>query len=73
VIELKAYQMEEFKKVTLGVLKYPLAEYITTGVYQSSTNPNIRDCVRISNKHRTGCLKDFEGCKTMIDLEDDKE
>jgi replication-associated recombination protein RarA len=55
VIELEAYQtLEEFKKVTLDVLKkYPLAGYIATEVYQSSTNPNIRDCVRISKLANT--------------------
>jgi hypothetical protein len=39
---------------TLDVLKkYPLAEYIATEVYQSSTNPNIRDCVRVSKLANT--------------------
>jgi len=55
LIELKACQtLEEFKKVTLDVLKkYPLAEYIATEVYQSSTNPNIRDCVRVAKLAKT--------------------
>jgi MoxR-like ATPase len=50
VIELKGYQtMEEFKKVTLDVLKdNELAGYIAERVYESSTNPNVRDCVRLS-------------------------
>lgn len=47
VIEMKGY---EFRKVALDVLKnHPLAEYIIEQVYNSSKNPNIRDCVRIAN------------------------
>jgi len=55
IIELKGYQtLEEFKKVTLDVLKnYPLAEYISEQVYQSSKNPNVRDCVRLSKLCQT--------------------
>src|SRR5215472_14060954 len=50
VIELNAYQtLEEFKKVTVSVLKnYPLAEYVAEQVYNSSKNPNVRDCVCLS-------------------------
>lgn len=55
VIELKAYEtLEEFKKVTVDVLKdNPLAEYIAEQLYQSSKNPNVRDCVRISRLCQT--------------------
>ena len=55
VIEMKGYNsLEEFKQVTLDVLKkHPLAEYIAEQVYQSSKNPNVRDCVRISTLAKT--------------------
>jgi hypothetical protein len=48
VIEMKSYDsLEEFKKITMDVLKkHELAEYIAEQAYQSSSNPNIRDCVR---------------------------
>lgn len=55
VIELKAYDsFEEFKRVTLDVLKnHPLAEFIAQEVYTSATNPNIRDCVRLASLCQT--------------------
>jgi Holliday junction DNA helicase RuvB len=54
IIEMKPYQnLKEFKKVTMDVLKHPLAEYIAKGVYQSSKNPNIRECVRIASMAKT--------------------
>ena len=68
VIVLKAYQtLEEFKKVTLDVLKkHPLANYIAEQVYVSSTNPNIRDYVRISTLfYRARCSNSFKGCEKM--------
>jgi len=44
IIEMKAYNMEEFKRVTIDVLKdNDLAEYIAKQVFESSPNPNIRD------------------------------
>jgi hypothetical protein len=51
VIELKAYDtLEEFKQLTMDVLKkHPLADYIAEKVYESSTKPNIRDCVRLAS------------------------
>jgi MoxR-like ATPase len=50
VIEMKGYtSLEEFKQVTLDILKkQPLAEYITNEVWTNSKQPNIRDCVRIA-------------------------
>jgi holliday junction DNA helicase RuvB len=54
IIEMKPYQnLEEFKKVTMDVLQHPLAEYIAQEVYQSSKNPNIRECVRIASMAKT--------------------
>jgi replication-associated recombination protein RarA len=55
VIELEAYDsLEEFKRVTLDVLKdNELAEYIAEKVYESSSNPNIRDCVMIAKMAQT--------------------
>jgi len=55
LIELSSYDsLEEFKKVTMDVLKkYPLAEYIAEQVWSSSNTPNIRDCVRISKLAQT--------------------
>ncbi|MFZ0510636.1 MAG: AAA family ATPase [Candidatus Nitrosopolaris sp.] len=48
VIEMKAYDEDQFKAVTLEVLhNHPLAEYIAEQVWQTK-NPNIRDCVRIA-------------------------
>src|SRR5215472_1951260 len=46
VIELKGYQtLEDFKKVTLDVLKdHSLANYIAERVFETSPDPNIRDC-----------------------------
>jgi hypothetical protein len=42
--------LDEFKKITMDVLKkHDLAEYIAEQVYQSSSNPNVRDCVRIAS------------------------
>jgi len=46
---MKAYDMEEFERVTVDVLKgNDLAEYIAEQVFESSSssNPNLRDCVR---------------------------
>jgi replication-associated recombination protein RarA len=55
VIELKAYaSLEEFKRITIDVLKkHPLAEYIAEQIYESSTKPNIRDCVRLASLCQT--------------------
>ena len=55
MIEMKPYEsLEEFKKVTVDVLKkHDLAEYIAEQVYQSSNNPNIHDCVRIASMAKT--------------------
>ncbi len=55
VIEMKAYDsLEEFKKITMDVLKKnDLAEYIAEHVYKSSKKPNIRECVRIGSMCRT--------------------
>lgn len=55
VIELKAYDsLEEFKQVTLDVLKkHPLSEYVAEQVWLSSDKPNIRDCVRIASLCKT--------------------
>jgi MoxR-like ATPase len=54
VIEMKGYTIEEFRKVALDVLKdHPLAEYIVSEVYNSSKNPNIRDCVRVAKLAKT--------------------
>lgn len=55
IIEMKPYEsFEEFKNITVDVLKkHPLAEYIAEQVYQSSKNPNIRDCVRIPSVCKT--------------------
>jgi hypothetical protein len=69
VIELKGYDnFEEFKQVTLDVLKnHPLAEYSAETVY-SSDKPNIRDCVRIASSDRTGCVevtKCFEATRVV--------
>jgi hypothetical protein len=55
VIEISPYEsFEEFKNITIDVLKkHPLAEYIAERVYQSSKNPNVRDCVRIASICKT--------------------
>jgi holliday junction DNA helicase RuvB len=55
VIEMKAYDsLEEFKKVTLDILKdHPLSGYIAEQVWSSSKTPNIRDCVRIAMLSKT--------------------
>jgi len=55
VIEFKAYEsLKEFKEVTLDVLKgNDLAEYIAERVYEWSSNPNVRDCVRMSRLCQT--------------------
>jgi MoxR-like ATPase len=55
IIELKAYDsLEEFKQVTMDVLKQPpLAELIAEQVYESSAKPNIRDCVRLASMCQT--------------------
>ena len=55
VIEMKGYDtFQQFRQVALDVLKgHPLAEYIIQEVYNSSENPNIRDCVRISKLAKT--------------------
>jgi hypothetical protein len=46
--------LEEFKKITMDVLKrHPLAEYIAEQVYQSSSKPNVRDCVRMTSTTKT--------------------
>lgn len=52
---MKPYEsFEEFKNITVNVLKkHPLTEYIAEQVYQSSKNPNIRDCVRIASVCKT--------------------
>jgi len=53
IIELKEYEKEEFRKVTMDVLKnHPLAEYIADQVW-STSNPNIRDCVRLASLSKT--------------------
>ena len=65
VIEMKAYNMEEFKRVTIDVLKgNDLAGYIAEQVFESSPNPNIRDCVRISQLCRT----EQDVCRMMMVL-----
>ena len=43
--------METTHRRFLTEIEY--TEYIATEVYQSSTNPNIRDCVRISKLANT--------------------
>jgi MoxR-like ATPase len=49
VIEMKPYSEQEFKSVTLELLKdNPLAEYIAEQVWNTN-NPNIRECVRIGS------------------------
>ena len=48
VIEIQAYSFEEFKRVTMDVVKHPLSAYIADQVWNSSDRPNIRDCVRIA-------------------------
>ena len=54
VIEMEAYgSLEDFKKVTMDVLRHPLAEYIAEQVYQSSSNPNVRDSVRLGSMCKT--------------------
>ena len=55
IIELKAYDsLEEFKQVTMDVLKQPpLTEFIAEQVYESSAKPNIRDCVRLASMCQT--------------------
>ncbi|MGB6530084.1 MAG: ATP-binding protein [Candidatus Nitrosopolaris sp.] len=55
IIELQSYDsLEEFKKVTMDVLKkHELASYVAEQVYKSSSNPNVRDCVRIASMART--------------------
>jgi hypothetical protein len=57
VIELKAYESLEFKRVTLDVLKTPLAEYIAEQVWSTTPKPNVRDCVRLASL----CQTDYEG------------
>jgi len=65
VIEMKAYNMEEFKRVTIDVLKgNDLAGNIAEQVFESSPNPNIRDCVRISQLCRT----EQDVCRMMMVL-----
>jgi holliday junction DNA helicase RuvB len=55
VIEMKGYQtLEEFKKITVDVLKdHSLANYIAERVFETSPDPNIRDCVRLSKLCQT--------------------
>jgi holliday junction DNA helicase RuvB len=48
VIEIQPYSFEEFKRVTMDVVKHPLSAYIADQVWNSSDRPNIRDCVRIA-------------------------
>jgi hypothetical protein len=48
VIEIQPYSFEEFKRVTMDVVKNPLSAYIADQVWNSSDRPNIRDCVRIA-------------------------
>ncbi len=51
MVEVRPYDLEEFKKVTLDVLKkHPLAEYIAEEVWAASKSkrPNVRDCVRLA-------------------------
>ena len=51
---MEAYgSLEELKKVTMDVLRHPLAEYIAEQAYQSSSNPNVRDCVRLGSMCKT--------------------
>jgi Holliday junction resolvasome RuvABC ATP-dependent DNA helicase subunit len=63
VIELEAYgSLEEFKRVTLDILKdNDLAEYIAEQVYASSDKPNIRDCVRLA----TLCSTEQDVCRML--------
>jgi hypothetical protein len=54
VINIPEYNKEQFISVTKDRLgDNPLTEYIANEVYQSSKNPNIRDCVRIANIAKT--------------------
>lgn len=68
IIELKAYDtLEEFKQVTMDVLKkHPLAEYIAERVY-SSEKPNIRDCVGLASMCQTeqDVLRMLRGIEVM--------
>ena len=68
VIELKGYRtLEEFKKITVDVLKgNDLAEYIAEQVYQSTPTPNIRDCVRIAQL--SSCEQDVLSLLRMIKI-----
>jgi MoxR-like ATPase len=54
LIKMKGYDsLEEFKQVTVDVLKkHPLAEYVAEQVW-SSDKPNIRDCVRVASLCKT--------------------
>jgi MoxR-like ATPase len=54
VIRMKTYTEQEFKRITVELLKdNPLAEYIADNVYSSSVTPNIRDCERIAAMSKT--------------------